>query len=75
MDYSSSCQRRGFGKPQVGWDPPSSQPQRLLRQVENLMAGWQKRAWLFKSQANGSWAEGLRKQLKVCPFFSEFPKA
>ena len=35
----------------------------------------EKGAWLFKSHVNGSWAEGLRKQLKVCPFFSESPKA
>jgi len=33
----------------------------------------EKGAWLFKSQTNGSGVEGLRKQLKVCPFPIRFP--
>lgn len=31
----------------------------------------EKGAWLFKSQANGSWTAGLRKPPKVYPFLSK----
>lgn len=74
MDNSSSCGQRGCMKPQFGWDPPFSAPKAPLTGGKPHSQMAEKRAWLFKSQANSSWAEGLREELKVCPFPIRVPQ-